>query len=371
LYWRGGGSTLLSPFDEAASVSTEPQGNSDPLPSPSFLRTEEVAADECSKSDLTVEEPEADVIKLTWLNIRGARSKDELLVGTATEQRWPLVLLTETKLKREQERLFGGARNEYTWILGAGQKLARNSAPGKGGVGALVHASIRSSVRKLDSTREQLWLQLDPSPSNDARPRGSDQRERPTFIGVVYLPTGSSASAEAERQRTYEELALRVQRYQSQGTVLLGGDMNARLSANGDPITNTAGVRLQEFAHRNGLLIGNTPNCRRSPVNRSHVASARTPERSYGTMVFSNRRSTMYSSRSQPSRGCARSLWWNQSRSACSATTSHWWSNGTTHPRPVLPVGMTMCLLSRQRVYAGESRTLLPIGVLKHACRED
>jgi len=195
------------------------------------------------------------LIKLTWLNIRGARSKDELLVRTATEQQWPLVLLTETKLKREQEKLFCGMKNEYSWILGAGQKLTRESAPGKGGVGALVHASIRGSIHRLDSTRDQLWLRLD---HNTRRSDSHEPNNRPTFIGVVYLPSGSSTNAQAECRRIYEEVALRVQKYQSQGSVLLGGDMNARLSANEDTITNQAGLRLMEFAQRNGLLIGNT-----------------------------------------------------------------------------------------------------------------
>lgn len=195
-------------------------------------------------------------VKLTWLNIRGVRSKDELLVRTANEQQWPLIMLTETKLKREREKLFCGDQNEYSWILGAASRITRQSAPGKGGVGALVHASIRGAIHKLDSTRDQLWLQLDAPPKSDAADTG--KYERPTFIGVVYLPTGTTPSARAECQRIYEEVAMRVQRYQSQGTVLLGGDMNARLSANGDTTTNAAGAQLAEFAQRHGLLIGNT-----------------------------------------------------------------------------------------------------------------
>jgi hypothetical protein len=190
-------------------------------------------------------------VKLTWLNIRGARSKDELLVRTATEQQWSLVLLTETKLKRDHENLACGSENQYSWILGAGQAVTREKAPGKGGVGALVHASIRSSIQSLESTRDQLWLRLNPKEPNQPG-------ERPTFIGVVYLPGGASSRALAERARIYEEVEKRVQKYQSQGAVLLGGDMNARLSANDDTVTNAAGTRFLEFAQKNGLLIGNT-----------------------------------------------------------------------------------------------------------------
>lgn len=185
-------------------------------------------------------------VKLTWLNIRGVRSKDELLVRRAQEQQWPLVLLTETKLKREREKLYGGEDNAYSWILGTGQGPSRSCEPGKGGVGALVHSSIRGSIHKLDSTREQLWLRLD------------DKRNAPLFIGVVYLPSGSHASARTECNRIYEELAVRIQKYQSQGTVVLGGDMNARIAANGDCVTNSEGLRMSQFCQRNGLLIANT-----------------------------------------------------------------------------------------------------------------
>jgi exonuclease III len=213
-------------------------------------------------------------MKLTWLNIRGARSKDELLVRTATSQQWPMVLLTETKLKREREKLFCGDKNEYQWMLGSGQEATRHSAPGKGGVGALVHASIRGLVHKLDSTRDQLWLQMDAAPAVCTPPTTTamtpDQR-RPTFIGVVYLPTGTSPSAQDERARIYEEVALRVQRYQSRGPVLLGGDMNARLSANGDTVTNAAGEQLAQFAQRHGLLIGNTQLPPQSNGRSSHA----------------------------------------------------------------------------------------------------
>ena len=172
---------------------------------------------------------------------------------TATDQQWSLVMLTETKLKRDREKLFRGDRNEYTWILGAGSRITRQSAPGKGGVGALVHSSIRGAIHKLDSTRDQLWLQLDAPPVGDAT-----ETRRPTFIGVVYLPSGTTPSVRAECQRIYEEVATRVQAYQSRGAVLLGGDMNARLSANGDTVTNAAGEQLAVFAQRHGLLIGNT-----------------------------------------------------------------------------------------------------------------
>lgn len=185
-------------------------------------------------------------MKLTWLNIRGARSKDELLVRKATEQQWPLVLLTETKLKREYEKLYCGENQEYSWILGTGLGPSRDREPGKGGVGALIHASIRGLVHKLEATREQLWLRLD------------DKRHTPVFIGVVYLPSGSHTSARTECTRIYEELAVRVQKYQSQGTVLLGGDMNARIAANGDKVTNTAGLQMIRFCQRNGLMIANT-----------------------------------------------------------------------------------------------------------------
>lgn len=226
-----------------------------PLISPSPHLEPPVPADSRAAATMT---GHAGHMKLTWLNIRGARSKDELLVRTAISQQWPLVLLTETKLKREREKLFCGDTNEYQWILGSGQEVTRHSEPGKGGVGALVHASIRGLVHKLDSTRDQLWLQMDAAPDACSPTTTTVAPRRPTFIGVVYLPTGTSPSAQDERARIYEEVAARVQRYQGRGPVLLGGDMNARLSANGDTVTNAAGEQLAQFAQRHGLLIGNT-----------------------------------------------------------------------------------------------------------------
>jgi endonuclease/exonuclease/phosphatase family metal-dependent hydrolase len=208
---------------------------------------------------------------LTWLNIRGLRSKDELLVRKAEEQQWPLVLLTETKLKREQEQLYSGEQNEWSWLLGSGQGLSQGRSPGKGGVGALIHSSIRGAVQKLDSTREQLWLRLE-----------SAQQHRPLFIGVVYLPSGTHPTARAECARIYEELAARVQKYQCQGTVILGGDMNARLAANGDQISNAAGEQLKVFSQRHGLLIANTQLEPRGSTDRCRGAFSRMELRTGG-----------------------------------------------------------------------------------------
>ena len=215
-----------------------------------------------------------DHTKITWLNIRGVRSKDELLVRTATEQQWPLVLLTETKLKRDREKLYCGQNNAYSWILGSGQRLSRDSAPGKGGVGVLVHSSIRGSIHKLESTRDQLWLRLDDSSHSSGG--------APVFVGVVYLPSGSDANVRAECARIYEELAERVQKYQSRGTVLLGGDMNARIAANGDRVTNQAGVQMTEFCQRNGLLIANTQLPTRDNLPRCSGSFSRVELRSDG-----------------------------------------------------------------------------------------
>lgn len=191
-------------------------------------------------------EAEPGPIQLTWLNVRGVRSKDELLVRKADEQQWPLVLLTETKLQREQEKLYRGEHNEWSWILGSGQPPSRGRAPAKGGVGALIHSSIRGAVQKLECTREQLWLRLD------------DDRQQPLYIGVVYLPSGSHPAAKAEGTRIYAELGARIQKYQCLGTVLLGGDMNARIAANGDGVSNQAGLQLSRFSQQHGLLIANT-----------------------------------------------------------------------------------------------------------------
>ena len=211
---------------------------------------------------------------ITWLNIRGLRSKDELLVRKASQPtttdketmptlhpssspssppsppvQWPLVLLTETKLAREHERLFTGNKNEWTWYLGTGTSLtSMRSAPTKGGVGALIHCSIIASVKQLYSDRHQLWLQLAPRTSGD----------KPTIVGVAYLPCNTNPAARKKRKLIYANLSTHIRQYQAIGHVLVGGDFNARIAANGDAVNNTEGNQLKEFADDHRLTIANT-----------------------------------------------------------------------------------------------------------------
>jgi hypothetical protein len=156
------------------------------------------------------------------------------------------VLLTETKLLREQERLSTGGSSKWSWIFGDGAPIHRLHAPAKGGVAALVHCSVRGSIQKLYADRHQLWLSMTAASG------------KPTVIGVVYMPGATTLAARTMRRRIYTELEARIEEYSRLGTVVLGGDWNARISANGDAVTNAEGVDLCKFADEHGMTIVNT-----------------------------------------------------------------------------------------------------------------
>jgi hypothetical protein len=70
----------------------------------------------------------------------------------------------------------------------------------------------------------------------------------------VYSPQASDAAGKA---RLFTELALDVAEYQRQGAIIIGGDMNARLGANGDSESNSSGRQLQSFAESHDMCIVN------------------------------------------------------------------------------------------------------------------
>ncbi len=181
-----------------------------------------------------------------WLNVRGLAGKDVAVVNAAEQRSWRLVLMSETKRPREKDHLFCGENDEWQWILGAAAPPRLSHGQATAGVGALVHRSLRGSVVKLHSDRHQLWLRVAEGPL-----------QVPTVYGVVYLPGNNSASGRHRRQLVLEELAARAREYSRLGPLVLGGDWNARLAANGDTVRNAEGDELQRFADDNGLAITN------------------------------------------------------------------------------------------------------------------
>ena len=203
---------------------------------------------------------------MTW-NVNGCSEVTRALCDTCEYlTQFPIVALTETQ------------RPEYAPALLEGYEHFAVHAPMSGrrghGLAVYVRDSIANgvSVWKQDAELSVLWLKF---------PGATFGLDRFVLLGVVYLPPlGSHRLQQQSQEQRYAELAADVARAQSLGHVLLCGDFNAHVSANGIEGVSIAGRSLLSFCEACDLtlLTGKLPgDCPAAPsfAARAHTNSSR------------------------------------------------------------------------------------------------
>jgi hypothetical protein len=176
-------------------------------------------------------------------NVNGISLRDEEVIATAMKLKADFVLVTETLL-HSQRALFRGRFQEYRWLFGL------NGAPTasrvRGGVAIAVRHGI-GGVHVVHRARDSLWISV-PTASGTL------------FLGVVYL---CDSKYKCERDEQLSSVAALTAKLKARGKVVVAGDMNCRMNANGDATTNAEGRKLQAFCKELSLEIVNlTPKCK-------------------------------------------------------------------------------------------------------------
>jgi len=168
-------------------------------------------------------------------NINGVATKDEEVISAALRLKASIILLTESRLCSER-RLYSGPRNEFRWFFGS------NSPTTRGGVVAAFHRSLKG-VHVVIRARNHMYFSLPTS-------RGV------LYVGVVYLPPAGSTHA-AERAEQLSQFSNIAAKLKLKGKLVILGDFNARMAANGDTKINIEGRQLSQLTTALGLTNAN------------------------------------------------------------------------------------------------------------------
>ena len=183
-------------------------------------------------------------LTITFHNVNGIALRDEEVVRAADAMAADIIGVGETLLRRARTLCTGSnGKSEYRWILGTDEER-EGGGRARGGVAFLVSNKIGAAVTLAKTDRNQLWIRV-------------KDKARSIFICSVYLPPAGSVHTQ-ERQQTMRELSINARRFRNQGgAIIIGGDLNGRTGANGDPVTNAEGKELLQFSDDNGLRIIN------------------------------------------------------------------------------------------------------------------
>ena len=193
------------------------------------------------------------MLALVHWNVAGVDGRASAVAGEMVRHGAAAALLCETwSYKRdhsvwEEEEDGRGRRRRHvaSWI--AGPEREPSEARVRGGLGALVAARWAPRVERVHVGTGVycMWLCVD-SPEGEGR--------QPLHVGEVYAPAGADLMAQ---RSMLDEVAAGVAALRGRGPLIVLGDFNARVGANGDAVTNAAGRQLLEFAERHRLVVAN------------------------------------------------------------------------------------------------------------------
>ena len=198
------------------------------------------------------------------------------------------LFLTET-WSYHYDMSMAGSRYEHV----RGYENPRAAGRNKGG---RLTGGLNALVRRDGAWRWTATPQYDSEHSQWFRARSTaanaDGLHVNVYVASVYIPgsrtrnggDNNDARENARQELTRSCAALRriTERDSSlnASTLLIGGDMNGRLSANGDTETNDAGMRIREFCATEGLEIANEHTC---ATGQFSFTGRRAPERTDGS----------------------------------------------------------------------------------------
>ena len=180
------------------------------------------------------------VLRIAFLNVRGLRDKHEQVVRAAVELDIDVVGVTESKDKLQS--IVSSGSVGWAWTHGWRQDVTKAAA---GGLAYAAAEQQREHTTLETADRDSMWLRVQLAGGLVLR------------IAIVYLPSGAGRDTMMERERAMEAIAARVQKFRKEGPVYVGGDLNGRLGANGDKVTNAAGDQIKRLAEIAGMTLVN------------------------------------------------------------------------------------------------------------------
>lgn len=187
-------------------------------------------------------------ITIMHLNVRGIRDKSDIVGARMRELDASVCMLCETHSYREDHSTAG-----FTWWPGPEKKHTVNHAA-TAGLAAFVCSELAAvtvecvPVMPRIQFVHSMWLRV-----------GLDNGGS-IVVGEVYAPNRNQG--ERSRVAMYEEIRLAVEHFRHHHTLIILGDFNARVGANGDSTRDTQGDELLRFvASQHLVLLNSTELC--------------------------------------------------------------------------------------------------------------
>ena len=174
---------------------------------------------------------------IAFQNINGIRNKDDELLKEAKKRNWLCVGVSEMKLRKtDMSKIQRDKDDEWRWIFGD-----LDDTP-KGGVAMLYNRTKMKNISVTHKDKNIISIR--------------DSHRKAIFI-TVYMPSGSTTAKRLEREQMYDTLERVINERQTEYDIILGGDFNGRIRANGDTEENESGRRMKRFARETDLTITN------------------------------------------------------------------------------------------------------------------
>lgn len=216
-------------------------------------------------------------VRVMFHNICGLRRRDELACEQMIEKRIDVRLMQETKA-------------QYEHVISLTEGFGMHIVPAKkkkgvqGGLACVVRKEYRERVIQLtEKSDNKQWLRI----------VGDEKKGmRDIYMANIYIPPNDrmdystddeeeeEESEEEEerieerernergrrgrkgrigelRQKVMDELIIEIEKYRARGIVIVGGDFNVHMKANGDEKEDREGLKLKSYAEANELMIVN------------------------------------------------------------------------------------------------------------------
>jgi hypothetical protein len=193
-----------------------------------------------------------------YVNARGTKGKVKEIIKLAGNLGAIAILVSESHLFKEDI-----STKRWTWYPGKENLPVGNQTFPPRGMGILMDNRKCPSAAVTVVDEDSMWIRI-------------AGKHRSLHLGLVYAPAAKHTN---RRQRMYEDISGHIRDIPGSDLLVLGGDFNARMSANGDPTTLHCGRTLAKFANDNGLQIVNKRDdlCKgsftRSEVQRERIVN--------------------------------------------------------------------------------------------------
>ena len=185
-------------------------------------------------------------LKLDFHNIRGYMRKDQEVMERMVREKIDILMLEETKKKWDDEP-YKERGYRYYEVRATNKEGERGS---RGGLLCMVRDILSERVIEIKAETNIQWIKV-------CTGQKRTQTTGDIFVCNVYIPPDRDREGRERRAEILGDLTKDVRELRKRGMIVIGGDMNARMSVNGDEMTNAEGEALEIWAAANELVIVN------------------------------------------------------------------------------------------------------------------